>query len=157
MSFNLKNIHWGSLLKRAFKQSVSTTHHLSTKPLPTDLYNCMSVVMIFVHVKIEKLYTIQATCQVTRLHSDTNTKFKYWMWILKMQFNPSMYCNFTNLKIINHQQVQVSRRVDAKACLLNPTGCCSNGKSLLFSTFPNVLSLFDHPIWAIFHSGILGA
>ena len=37
----------------------------------------MSVVMIFVHVKIGKLCLIQATCQVSRLHSDTNTKFKY--------------------------------------------------------------------------------
>ena len=29
-----------------------------------------------------------------------------------------MYCNFTNLKIINHQQVQVSRRVDANTTWL---------------------------------------
>ena len=42
------------------------------------------------------------------------------------------------------------------------TGCCLNGgsvqpsKSLTFWSFPNVLDLFDHSIWAIFHSGILG-
>ena len=43
------------------------------------------------------------------------------------------------------------------------TGCCLNGrtvqppyKSLIFWSFPNVLSLFDHSIWAIFILVLLG-
>ena len=37
------------------------------------------------------------------------------------------------------------------------TGCCLNGGSVQppSRSFPNVLSLFDHSIWAIFHSGLL--
>ena len=111
----------------------------------------MSVVMIFVHVKIENSTQYRPLAKspdfTPTLTQSSSIECGYWRC---NSIHDTLYCNFTNLKIINHQQVQVSRRVDAKACLLNPTGCCSNGKSLLFSTFPNVLSLFDQPIWAIF-------